>query len=286
LYVTAVVIAAWLWMLSFKIGFHPPEWAAILVLMWIPGLVSIFFRVVLKEGFRDVGWSLGQGRHWALAYFCPLGLATLSFLVAFVFQKASVAQDLSEQPMVHLVFFKLPWLFPDSSTFSFLCQRFISVAVIGMVPGFIFAFGEELGWRGYLLTRLIQTGWPGPLVLSGLVWGIWHSPLLILTGYAHGAVTLSLFVFTLLTILFGVFIGWLRLISGSVFVASLAHASFNGFVQSFFGLSFAADDAWFWIGDYGAFVIVPYGLLVAWLYLSGRVRAALSGIGSASRDAP
>jgi membrane protease YdiL (CAAX protease family) len=148
-----------------------------------------------------------------------------------------------------------------------------------MVSGFVFAFGEELGWRGYLLTRLMQSRWPFPILLSGLVWGVWHSPLLILTGYAHGAVTLSLVMFTVLTVLFGVFIGWLRLASGSVFVAALAHASFNAFVQSFFGESFGADKAWFWIGDYGIFTLIPYAVLAAWLYWSGRVHAASDAAG-------
>jgi hypothetical protein len=99
----------------------------------------------------------------------------------------------------------------------------------------------------------------------------------MLTGYAHGAVPLSLFMFTLLAVLFGVFIGWLRLASGSVWVAAMAHASFNGFVQSFFEASFDADRAWFWIGDYGVLTIVPHGLLVAWLYWSRRVQDAVAG---------
>jgi len=275
-YVIAVLAAAWLWMLSFRIGFHPPEWVAILVLMWLPGLVSIIFRLAFKEGFSDVGWRIGNGRYWLWAYLCPLVLAALSFCLADLFHKAVLAADLSRQSMVYAGFLKVPWLFPNSSTFSLLCQRFLSVAVIGIASGFIFAFGEELGWRGYLLPRLIQSGWPFPIVLSGLVWGIWHGPLFVLTGYAHGAVTLSLLMFAILTILFGVFISWLRLASGSVFVAVTAHTSFNAFVQNFFGESFSADKAWFWIGDYGVFTLIPYGLLTAWLYRSGRVHAASS----------
>ena len=113
-------------------------------------------------------------------------------------------------------------------------------------------------------------------MISGIVWGVWHFPLIILTGYAHGAVVLSLVMFTLLTALFGVFIGWLRLVSGSVFVAALAHASFNGFVQSFFGASFDANRAWFWIGDYGVLMLAPYGLLVAWLYRTRRVEGTMT----------
>ena len=106
---------------------------------------------------------------------------------------------------------------------------------------------------------------------------------IILTGYAHGAIALSLIMFTLLTTLFGVFIGWLGLASSSVFVATMAHASFNGFLESFYGVSFAADQQWFWIGDYGFFVLVPYVGLVAWLYWSGRVDA---GVTAAQNAAP
>jgi membrane protease YdiL (CAAX protease family) len=178
--------------------------------------------------------------------------------------------------MLDAVWFKVSWPIRDTSAVGLLCQRFLFVATVGMVPGYILAFGEELGWRGYLLPRLVRTRWPFPLALTGLVWGIWHFPLFILTGYAHGAITLSLIMFTLLTILFGVFIGWLRLAADSVFVAAMAHASFNGFVQSFYGTSLGADQQWFWIGDYGILVLVPYLGLVAWLNWSRRLDVGLA----------
>lgn len=274
-YIVAVIAAAWLWFGSFRLGFHPPEWVALAVLMWIPGLISILFRLVFREGFGDVGWRPGKAKFWLWAYFGPLALAAITILVALLFGKATVAAGLADQTMLDAVFFKLSWPMRDVSTAGLLWQRFFAVAVIMTIPGFVFAFGEELGWRGYLLPRLIEARWPCPLVVSGAVWGVWHFPLIILTGYAHGAVVLSLAMFTLLTVLFGVFIGWLRLASGSVFVAAMAHASFNGFVQSFFGASFEGNAAWFWIGDYGVLTLAPYGLLVAWLYGSGRVQAVL-----------
>src|SRR5436190_10783196 len=274
LYIAAVLAAAWLWMLSFRLGFRPGEWVAITVLMWIPGLISILFRLLFREGFVDVGWGIGALRYWAWAYVGPLALGAFAVLLALLLRKVTVPPLLSDQTMLEAVFFKLSWPMRDASVAGLLIQRFLAVAVISMGPGFFCAFGEELGWRGYLVPRLMQAGWPSPLVLSGIVWGIWHFPLFVLTGYAHGKLVLSLVMFVLLTALFGVFIGWLRLASGSVFVATMAHASFNAFVQSFFGASFGADRAWFWIGDYGILTLIPYGLLVAWLYWSRRVHVA------------
>jgi membrane protease YdiL (CAAX protease family) len=276
LYIAAVLVAAWLWMLSIRWGFRPSEWVWITVLMWIPGLASILFRLLFREGFADVGWRIGKARFWAWAYFAPLGLASLAVLLALALGRVTVAPHLSEQTMLEAVFFNLSWTMPEAPVGGLLIQRFLAVALIGIGPGFVCAFGEELGWRGYLLPRLRQAGWPAPLLLSGVVWGIWHFPLFVFTGYAHGAVALSLIMFTLLTALFGVFIGWLRLASGSVFVAAMAHAAFNAFVQSFFGVSLVGEGAWFLIGDYGVLTLISYGVLVAWLYWSRRVHAVLA----------
>ena len=57
---------------------------------------------------------------------------------------------------------------------------------VGMVDGLIFASGEEIGWRGYMLTRLIDAGVPRPVLTSGLIWGLWHVPLVLGGVYAAG----------------------------------------------------------------------------------------------------
>ena len=51
------------------------------------------------------------------------------------------------------------------------------------------AFGEELGWRGYLLPQISAIGRRRALLLSGLLQGIWHLPMLLLTPYYHSAGT-------------------------------------------------------------------------------------------------
>src|SRR5436305_1248615 len=125
LYIVAVVAAAWLWFLSFRLGFRPPEWLALAVLMWIPGLISILFRLVFREGFGEVGWRIGKARFWLWAYFGPLALATITILVALLFGKATVAAQLSEQTMLDAVFFKVSWPIPHASTAGLLWQRFV-----------------------------------------------------------------------------------------------------------------------------------------------------------------
>ncbi|MEU6425464.1 CPBP family intramembrane glutamic endopeptidase [Microbispora sp. NPDC046973] len=111
------------------------------------------------------------------------------------------------------------------------------------------ALGEEWGWRGWLLPRLLGdpavSSAPGPrrvwpaLVLSGVIWGLWHAPL-TLKGYnypALGAWAAALFVG--FCVLFGALLGWLRLRSRSVWPAVIAHGSLNAVT----GLALLLGDA-------------------------------------------
>lgn len=98
-------------------------------------------------------------------------------------------------------------------------------AIINLAP----ALGEELGWRGWLLPKLMPLGAVPAILISGVIWGLWHSPLVLL-GYNYPDE--SGWVATLMMIgmctIFGAIFGWLRLRSDSVWPAALAHAAFNG----------------------------------------------------------
>ncbi|MDN5754460.1 MAG: lysostaphin resistance A-like protein [Arthrobacter sp.] len=97
-------------------------------------------------------------------------------------------------------------------------------SIINMVP----ALAEEIGWRGWLVPRLEPWGKTATVLISGIIWGLWHAPLILL-GYNYPGVPggLSLLAMTGMTISFGAVFAWLRMASGSVWPAALAHGSFN-----------------------------------------------------------
>ena len=92
--------------------------------------------------------------------------------------------------------------------------------------------GEEFGWRAYLQPKLMPLGHRKAMVWLGLIWSVWHWPLLLM-GHAYGleypgAPWLGLIAFTWLTFVFGIFLGWLTYRAGSVWPAVIGHAVHNG----------------------------------------------------------
>ena len=89
------------------------------------------------------------------------------------------------------------------------------------------AFGEELGWRGFLMSALRPLGTVVSLLVNGVVWGLWHAPVILL-GYNYAQPNaLGLALMVGFTVLVGVLLGWLRMRSESVWTCSLAHGSIN-----------------------------------------------------------
>ena len=166
---------------------------------------------------------------------------------------------------------------PDLPIGVLVAAQFINVAlaaVINAVP----ALGEELGWRGWLLPRLMPLGAPAAVVVSGVVWGAWHAPLILLGyNYPDGPGWLGVLAMCGMCTVFGGVFGWLRLRSGSVWPAALAHGALNAsaglmflFVAAGGQFSTLQASVLGWSGW-----IVPL-LLVAGLIAAGQFRPAAS----------
>jgi uncharacterized protein len=103
---------------------------------------------------------------------------------------------------------------------------FASVVVAPFFNGLV-ALGEEIGWRGYLLPRLMPLGKSKAYILLGVVWGLWHMPL-VLIGFTYpGQPILGTLMFVAMTTAFGIFVNELTLQNNSCILAAWAHGIFN-----------------------------------------------------------
>jgi membrane protease YdiL (CAAX protease family) len=142
-----------------------------------------------------------------------------------------------------------------------IAAAFGVVQFLGLPPGFgravlnitvtiiIFAvvfLGEEIGWRGYLLFRVAElTSGRRAAVLTGAFHAIFHLPLLLIatTYQSEGKRWIVVPTVMITLTLAGVWYGWLRLWSGSIWPVSLAHSAFNNLMAAAAGLVVATSPA-------------------------------------------
>lgn len=131
----------------------------------------------------------------------------------------------------------------DISRFGLRTTQLIPQIIIIL----LIALGEEYGWRGFLLPRLMNRfNLFHSSILLGLIWGFWHFP-----GYLIGAgvpLQMNFIVFLLWVILGSLFIGWIYYYTKSVLTSILAHISANAAFNYLLILpEFTADMHTFWI---------------------------------------
>ena len=174
--------------------------------------VLIMMLVVTRDGYSKTGWAtlglhrLGGLRYWVLALVGPLVLMGVLYGLAW---SSPVGQ----------------FVVPDDFTWPLLATNLS----IGLVIAFALVLGEEIGFRGYALPHLMHLGPTRALLLSGLMFAIWHFPLMLLTPvYPVLGSWLIIGPILLLTLTFaGVIYGYLRLGSKSIWPPTLAHAVIN-----------------------------------------------------------
>lgn len=214
--------------------------AAILMattMMWAPAAANILTRLITREGWKDL-WlkpKLSKNwKFWLLAWFVP-GILIIAGAVAYflVFPQnfdASLSgfkQQLETMSAQYGTSEPLPM-----NPWTILILQGVQALLMAPVLNALFTFGEEFGWRAYLLPKLMPLGGRKAALISGVIWGVWHWPV-ILMGYNYGfdypgAPWLGLLGMVWFTVMLGIIISWLTLRSGSVWPAVIAHAAGNG----------------------------------------------------------
>ncbi len=199
-----------------------------LALMWPPAVGAFVARRWVEGGsFADAGLRLPNWRFVLLAWFGPAVLTLIGLMVSLPVYPLDASLDTFRRALGPVGEQPLPITIE-----TILLLQIVQALTVAIPINCIFAFGEEFGWRGYLLPRLIQRlgRWPG-LLLHGAIWGFWHAPIILLTGYNYPSQpVLGVLLFVVSGVLVGILFGWLQLASRSVVAPTIAHAAFNAIV--------------------------------------------------------
>ncbi len=215
----------------------------------------IMLLVVTRDGYSKEGWkSLGLHRLglnvWWIAFGATLLITVAASAVVWATPLASFA--LPEDGIID----------PVLSFFIFF-----GMSVVW------FALAEEIGMRGYLQPHLMSLGRTPALLLVGLVFATWHMPLIFLAPAAANFPTGNLLLF--FPLFYGTFVaasfffGYLRIYTGSIWPASIAHAVHNAVwnVVGAFTLITASPVLVnvYLVGDFGLLILIGTALGAIWL---------------------
>jgi membrane protease YdiL (CAAX protease family) len=100
----------------------------------------------------------------------------------------------------------------------------------GVTVNAVAAFGEEVGWRGFLQKELGPLGFWRSSATVGVIWGVWHAPL-ILQGHNYPQHPISgVGMMILWCVLLSPIFSYIRLKARSVIAAAIVHGSLNATV--------------------------------------------------------
>ncbi len=199
--------------------------------MYFPGMAAFIVRYFEADLRETTAGHVGIKRFYLFAWFLFPTLIAATIAVAILSGAARFDWSLQR---LHTISRYSAW--SVESLWRFEIIQLIYAISLGPVSHGLTTIGEELGWRDFLLPRLIRAGlgqWTA-LCVTGIIWGMWHIPLILLglEYVAHPYLGIPMFI--VFAVLVGTILGWLQLASGSVWVPTFAHASLNIVQQTAF----------------------------------------------------
>lgn len=240
---------------------------AVAGVMFIPALCVVLTRLITGEGFRN-SWIhphfKGNIKYYLFAWLAPSVLSTigavvyyLCFLEQFDPNSGYIMKTMSE------VGGELPANMPPLKVL--IIGQTITAVLFGPILNFITCFGEEWGWRGYLLPKMAAKMPRIPMLLiTGTIWGLWHAPIIAM-GHNYGTdywgyPVVGIAVMCIFCIALGTIFSYLCIKTQSCIPGVIAHGAINSFAGA--GLFFAATNDNAILGPTPAGLIGGIGLIV------------------------
>ena len=192
-------------------------------------VIGLVLLVVLRwrggpQSFAGAGIAFGKIRIWLLYGLAMVLFYGLETLLNYVFKLGTLADVTKMYPLGTTD--TIPLL-------ALLASTFLNAVIIGPFLGLIITFGEEYGWRGYLQGELVHLGRIRGVGLLGIIWGVWHWPV-IWMGYNYpDQPVLGSLLMTGYTVVLSYFLAYAVFKSKGVWTAAYLHA-LNNQAMSFF----------------------------------------------------
>ena len=243
-------------------------------IMFFPAIGVLLTRLITKEGFHDCWLRLNLKKNlptYLLAWFAPGVLTLLGSGLYFLLNKGSFDPTCGYLQQL-LASMGAPMDAIPIPLGLLMAVQCVQALVLAPVLNFVTCFGEEWGWRGYLLPKMHSLLPTFPtLLITGVIWGLWHAPITIIghnygmdyPGFPFAGIAMMCLFCTVL----GIFMSYVTLKTKSCIPAILAHGAVNGI--SAIGIYFTANGGNPFVGPAptGIIGMIPFLILAIFLLL-------------------
>lgn len=235
--------AVWYFILAFGLAyalqfaamyFYPSYFyqLSLMVVMFMPMLSVLILHKGLGKAKTGIDWKPKKGamKWFAAAWLGPVLLTALGGTLYYLIFPSQFDATMSRYMMASI---------PEGTDLQGLTYPMLGIiSIISAVTytplvNTIPALGEEVGWRGYMVPMLTaKLGKNLALILGGILWGVWHWPIIIGVGYNYGtgypgAPFTGIAMMCLFTTVIGILLSWLYEKSGSIWAPALGHGAIN-----------------------------------------------------------
>ena len=236
-YSVIVCLVSWVYAAIMIFGFgitnvsdNPIKYTVLASLyMLFPLMVAVVMQKVDKDRLASTGLLRFKIRwSWLVAWILPVVIVLLTLCVNALMPGCEFNTDMSAMIPADSVPEEQKEMVSKLMTPAFMIiTTVISGLFAGATINALFAFGEEYGWRNYLVSALKEKKFVCASIFIGIVWGIWHFPLILLGhNYPQHSVA-GVFMMVVFCILLSVMLMYFRKKSGSVIVAAIMHGTIN-----------------------------------------------------------
>jgi len=215
-------------------------------LMLTVGLATLGACAVCRHDLGALGWRWGDWDQQLLSFLIPLAYVTIAYGAIWItgvggWYDAGFVEEV-----------RAGYMLDSWSDASIIALRFAltgTVSFVLLLPGVL---GEEMGWRGLLAPALSQSlSFSSVALLSGLLWSLWHWPLMFLGFYGNSEAPLvfQLAMFSVCLMSMSFVMTYIRYKTDSLWPAVVFHMSHNVFLQKFFSPLTAETTETVWYAD-------------------------------------
>lgn len=258
---------------GFGMGADTPEGLLVFstVYMFFPMLTALVLQAINKEKFNQTGlvnfkikWS------WLVAWLLPVAMVFICVLVNGLMPGVELTYNAEQlinqyhvpedqQAMVREQMGQLP-----------AYMMIISVVISGLITGAtinaVAAFGEEYGWRNYLVGALREVKFWKAALFIGVVWGIWHFPLILMGHNYPNEPQWGVLLMVVFCILMGIIELYFVLKTKSMVVAAIMHGTINAVSGAVIYFILGGNDFLNGLPGLSGFIVMGLTILCIWIY--------------------